>query len=116
MYDCPWACSFKDSRRFYNRGPSAISLEEQRLMQSLDRLNERLRAQEEITKAISQKPRMNEAGGRKGDLTSMYIFLRREDRVAQEQGKQRGIRTLPTETFCIRDDTKLVTVQPLLFF
>lgn len=47
------------------KGPSAISLEEQRLMQSLDRLNERLRAQEEITKAISQKPRMNEAGGRK---------------------------------------------------
>lgn len=46
-------------------GPSAISLEEQRLLQSLDRLNERLRAQEEVTKAISQKSRMTDAGGRK---------------------------------------------------
>lgn len=46
-------------------GPSALSLEEQRLLQSLDRLNERLKAQEEITKAISQKPRMNNSGARK---------------------------------------------------
>lgn len=42
-------------------GPSALSLEEQRLLQSLDRLNERLKAQEEVTKAITQKPRMNDS-------------------------------------------------------
>ncbi|KAL9969053.1 hypothetical protein ACROYT_G021217 [Oculina patagonica] len=46
-------------------GPSALSMEEQRLLQSLDRLNERLKAQEEITKGISQKPRMNSSGFRK---------------------------------------------------
>ncbi|KAJ7385852.1 hypothetical protein OS493_013888 [Desmophyllum pertusum] len=46
-------------------GPSALSLEEQRLLQSLDRLNERLKVQEEVTKAISQKPRMNDSGYRK---------------------------------------------------
>jgi len=45
-------------------GPSALSLEEQRLLQSLDRLNERLKAQEEIAKTISQKSRVNDAGAR----------------------------------------------------